>query len=158
MLQADRVKSVIYNFDVSPAADFISDLQWADDSDWTSIDIDGVPSPFADADLPQITDDRILVSASLQVTGTVAEYTTAEVKRHLGVGATPLGLFMEFTAITTGHSNPSVVAPLLLPQWLVLGEETVRIQGEVSGANADLAFTVQMLSAERGVLSPYVGV
>jgi len=157
VLQADRVKQTSYSLDVSPAANFASDLQWNDLSDWTAVQVNGVVAS-ADADLPQDGDERIVIALSLQVSGTIGEYTSAEVKRFVPTGTGPLGLLMTFGAVVATHSNASPAAPLLLPQWLVPQEFSVRFTGIVTGANADFAFNVQMISAEKGVLSPYVGV
>jgi len=157
MMQDRLVKRTIYSFDSSPAADLLTDLQWNDASDWTEVQVNGIVQ-VADSELPQDTDERIVTQVSLQVAGTQSEYTTGEVLRHMPTTSAPLMLLAQFGAITTGHAAASAVAPLLYPQFLVPNEFTVRINEQVSGANADFAWTIHMISAAPGVLSPYLGV
>jgi len=156
VLQADRVKIASYSLLLSPAASASTDVQWNDLSDWEAVDIDGVPAD-TDASLPQDLEDRIIVACSLQTNGS-ADYTTAEVKRFVTTGTGPLGLLTAFGAVPTAHSNAVPDPPMLLPQWLIPGEFSVRFTQIVSGAGATFHFSVQMISAERGVLAPYVGV
>jgi hypothetical protein len=157
MLMADQVKQVLYSLNTSPAANATTDVQWADASDWTEIQVNGVLTA-ADRDLPQPTDDRIVTMVSLQVTGTQSDYTTGEVLRHLPTDTGPLMLLADMGAIVTSHNAASPVAPLVVPQYLIPGETTVRFGEIVSGADADFAWSVHMVSAERGVMSAYQGV
>jgi len=159
-LQGRRVKHTLYNFATVPAADEETTLQWADASDWDNIIVNGVALNTAtadnDGDLPQDTDDRIIVHASLQVSGTIADYTTAQANREAIFG--PLMIIATWQAVVTGHQPVPPTGPWLLPQVLQPNEVEMHIRAEVSGNAANMQFMIQMVSAPSGVLSPYPGV
>jgi len=157
MLQGVKVKHTLYTLDTSPTVNANRDVQWNDASDWSEIQVNGVVTAV-DAQLPMPTDDRIIIMTSLQISGTQADYSTAEVLRFLPTVAGSLMLVQSYGAIVAAHSAASPTGPLLLPQVLVPGEISIRLAEKVSGADADFFWSVHMISAERGVLSPYPGV
>ena len=157
MMQDQLVKRTLYTLDTSPAASASTDLQWADASDWTEVQVDGVVQT-ADQFLPQLTDERIVTMASVQVTGTIASWTRGEILRHMPTTSAPLTTIAEFGAPATGLAGAPMAAPLLLPQFLVPVEATVRIREVVSADLALMGWALHMISAPPGVLSPFFGV
>lgn len=159
LLQFSRAKSVVYSLTTTPGASLDRTAQWDDASDWTECQVNGIVTTV-DADCPQPTDVRILTGAYLNVTGTLASYTSAELSR-INISTGVLLPFAAFGAITTGHNGPAMIAPYRLPQYLLQGvgiERTIDIRMQVSGAGATYNWTFTMLSAESGVFAPYPGV
>jgi len=158
MLQTDRVRHYLFEKIDAPAATGNVDVQWGDVSDWDEVQVNGIVS-ILDAEMPLTTEDRFVVAVSLQISGTEAEYTTAQALRGPGptAGGT-LQLLQEFGVLVTGHLAAPPIAPgSLLPQRLVIGEDAVRFRQVVSGANAVFNWTIHMIVAEPGVLAAYPG-
>ena len=156
ILQAGKVKQTLYTLATTPAASQVTDVQWADLSDWGEVQVNGIVAA-ADGDLPQPSDDRIVTQGSLEIS-VEANYTRSEVARLLPTVAGETMSMAEFGALTTSHDNASMIAPFLLPQRLVPGETSVRFHDVVSGAGVLFFYTVFMLSAEPGVMSLGSGV
>lgn len=158
VLQDARVKQTLYQILLSPAATLTTTIQWNDASDWTQVRVDGVIQTD-DAALPQRDETRIIVGASLRIAGTVGEYTRAALYRRTDTTIAENILCREWGALGASLLNALPQPdPGLLPMYLQFSENSLRIQSVVSGANADLTYTIEMLSAERGVLSPLPGV
>jgi len=156
VMQASRVDRYFYQFGNTPAASAALTLGWDDLSDWTTVRRNGI-LVSDDAGLPPATHERIIAAIGLQVSGTEADYTTAAAYRFMPSGHT--SQLIEFGAITSAvHRGPVVVAPNLLPQWLVPGEVNVNLVQEVSGIAAVMNWQVQMIAAETGVMAAFTGV
>jgi len=156
ILQSSQVDRIFYEVTFSPAVDALTSMQWADVSDWTEVQINGIRQTLDDR-MPPATNQQILINAGLQVGGTVAEYTSAEAFRSTPTAGGGQLLVAEWGAITTGHSCITPVAGGLLPQMLLPNELTIFLRQEVSGANADFTFMFQLLSAPPGVMAVYLG-
>jgi len=156
ILMADKVKTTMYfETDVAAATKSIT-KQWNDASDWDEVFVDGVLTS-ADGDLPQPGDDRFVVMASIHLAGTVANYTSAELFR-ITVAATSTFILMgEWGAFQTSHNAPTMVPPMLLPQKLGPLETDARLHEVVSGVDCAFNWSIQMISAEPGVLSAFPG-
>jgi len=159
ILMAGRARHVAYTLeDLLPAGTKTIDVQWNDASDWTEIQVNGVITT-SDDDLPEVTDDRIVIMTGLQITGTQAQYTTADSRRHFPRSAgSHLTLIQEYGAITTGHAGPIPLGPNVLPQYLARGEDTMRLNEVMSGVATNWFWAFQMIAAEPGILSSYQGV
>jgi len=158
VLQDARVKQTLYQFAITPAATTTTTIQWNDVSDWTEVIVDGVIQSADDA-LPQRNETRIIVGASLRIAGTVGEYTRAALYRRTENTTAENILCREWGALGASLLNALPQPdPGLLPQYLQFQENSLRIQSVVSGATADLTYAVEMLSCERGLLSPLQGV
>lgn len=157
VLQDQRVSSYFYQFGNTPAATAALTLSWNDLSDWTTVRRNGI-LVADDAGLPALTDERVIVAIGLQLSGTQADYTDgAAVYRFMPSGHT--AAMREFGTIkTTTHRGPAVEAPDLLPQWLVPTEVDVNLIQIVSGIAAVFNWSVQMISAEPGVMSKFSGI
>jgi len=158
VLQEARVRRTLYQFLISPASTTTTTIQWNDASDWTEVQVDGIVQTL-DAALPQRNETRIITGASLRIAGTTAEYTRAALYRRTDTAVVENVLCREWGALGASLLNALPQPdPGLLPMYLPLLENTLRIQSVVSGANADLTYTIEMLSAERGVMHPLQGV
>jgi len=157
ILMESRVKQVLYIEQTTPAATQAPTLEWSDVSDWSEVFVNGVVAA-EDAQLPQPTDDRIIISIGLHIGGTTAEYTSAQVLRNMGDSASILSEMRAFGALTASHNQPVTIAPNLLPVALSHIEDTVRFREVVSGANSTFNWSIQMLAAEPGVMGPFPGV
>lgn len=157
MLLDTRVKRTLYTFTNNPAATGDVLFQWRDLSDFTEVRINGA-LVGSDAELPQPSEERIIVGLGLEVTGNAAHYTSAELTRQMPNVAESHVELVTFGAITTGHFAPAQRAPLLYPVTLNIGEENCNARMVVTGTAAVFEFTIFMLAAERGVMNLYPGV
>lgn len=157
VMQADLVQRTLYTTTQAPAASTVTDIQWAEASDWTEVQVNGILS-VDDAALPQVTDDRIITMAGLRISGTAASYNSSQALRTMPTasGADQLTI-AEWGAIVTGHDGPTMAGLFMFPQFLTPGEDTVRLDQEVSADLAVFHFMFQMVSAEPGVLARYPG-
>jgi len=155
-LQADRVNHVLYQFTVTPAASENNDLVWNDLSDWAAVAVNGILAS-TDAELPQPDQDRIITAIGLQISAGGGDYTSGECNRFAPLPVASLLPMAEWGSITTGHNAPSLVAPALLPQQLIVNETSVRLTAIVSGATAVHTYLIQMIAAEPGILPAFPG-
>ena len=157
VLQDDRVSSYMYLQESTPAASVKITLEFDDLSDWTEVLRNGV-IVAADDGLPPRDHDRIVTWIGLQISGTQAHYTTSEVNRFMPTTGGSTASVIEFGAITSGHRGPLIVSPWTLPYYLAPQEGGLNIAEEVSGNASDWHWSVQLISAEPGVMSKYLGV
>jgi len=154
ILQDARVQRTLFQLtEPDVAATGNTDMQWNDLSDWTEVWVNGIQQS-TDDQLPQRNQTRIITSVSLQIAGTQADYTVAAVYRRTATAIVHNILLAEFGVLVTSLNNAAGVGVGLLPQWLQLEENTVRWQKVVSGNLSDLSLTIEMISAERGILHP----
>lgn len=133
-------------------------FQWADNSDWTEVQINGIVIGN-DPAMPQPGDERIIIDASLTLGGvTPSQFTTAELVRTAPVAATVRQSCIEWASPTTAHLTATVTAPYLLPQTLNLNETDCFLRIVGTGTAALITLTVSMLAAERGVMNLFPGV
>ncbi len=157
MMQADRVTHTLYTQTDTPAATQDNGNLWGDASDWTEVQVNGIRTTI-DQDLPSSADDRLIISVGLHLAGTTASYTSAAFIRRMQDAAGNRVLVREFVALVASHNNPTILAPNLLPTPLNHSELTCIMQEVVSGIDCDFRWSIEMLSAEPGVLSRYPGV
>ena len=155
-----RVKRLLYTSAAIATASGTADtvFEWADASDWAEVQSNGVVM-VADSEMAQVTDERIIIAASLTMGGvTPAHMTSAELTRTAPVAGYVRQSCVEWGAATTSHLSASIEAPYLLPQTLSINETAafLRIVGSGTAGTATLA--VSMLAAERGVMNLYPGV
>jgi len=151
------VSRTLYQIELAPAASASLPFVWAVASDWDEVQVNGVVQ-VDDSQLPQPTDERILVHASLEIAGTATEYTRAELSRDSPTVQVQQMLVMQWGTLPGTLLNATPTAPFLLPQTLSIGETGGEYRVVVSGANALLRCTVEMISAQRGVMRPFPGV
>jgi len=154
ILQSSQVDSVEYVVSLAPATDTLTTLQWRDVSDWTEIFINGIRQTLDDQQ-PPLTNQRILLNAGLELTGTVASYVSAETFRG-GLGSAN-HLIAEFGALSATHAMIRPEGGPVAPQLLELGEANVFCRQNVSADLAVFVFWFQMLSAEPGVMAAFLG-
>jgi len=159
MLLDARVKRTSFFASLATGAGVPLDLNvsWNDVSDFNEVHVNGV-LVAADSELPQPTDERIIVMASLEVAGTPSHYGSAQFVRTAPDATTTRVLVAEWGGVTTDLLCPAMTAPLLLPQTLALQENNATFRNRGSGTGALCYWTVYMLSAERGVMALYPGV
>jgi len=154
ILQDARVQRTLFQLtEPDVAATGSTDMQWNDRSDWTEVWVNGIEQQTDDA-LPQRNQTRVITSVSLQVAGTQADYTVSALYRRTATAIVHNILLAQFDTLVTSLNNAVGLAPTLLPQWLQLEENTVRWQKVVSAGLSDLSLTIEMISAERGILHP----
>jgi len=157
IMMADRVVHGAWFRTNTPAASATSVMQWSDASDWTEIQLNGIVT-VNDDELPLLTDDRIVVAVGLQLTGTQADYTSAEITRQLPFATGRRMQMAQYGAIVAGHNGPTMDPPFLLPQVLLPNEDIVELAQVVTGNAAAFQLTIQTVSAEPGVMAAFPGV
>jgi len=157
ILQQAQVKHTVFQKSDQPDPGVILALQWNDVSDWDEVRINGIVVG-TDDDLPLLSDDRFIVMCGLGISDTRADYTSAQINRQLPADITQTMQLMAWGAIVSSHEGPVPVAPFTLPQRLVPSEVQVRLV-EIVGATplATFNWTIQMISAEPGVLAAFPG-
>lgn len=156
MLQAERVKEVMYLSGSTVVSTQYRAVDWNDASEWSTVSVNGVITT-ADDDLPQPTDDRIVVTVGLAIGGTQSNYTSASMTRILAIGGGGESELAAFGSVVTSHTCAHMVAPTVLPQRISTGELQCHFIEVVSGA-VPITWMVQMLSAEPGVMAALPGV
>jgi len=157
MLQDIKVKRTLFQAIIDPSATQNTTKQWADASDWTEVQVNGI-TQVADDALPQPNQQRFITSVSLHVAGTQSHYTTAAVSRRTATTTAANILLASFGALSSNRSSVSPDQPALLPAVLAFEEVDCRFNQVVSGNDAQFNFIIEMISAERGVLHPIPGV
>lgn len=155
------VKRTLYTFNIATVNGVVATLlQWNDASDWTEVQVNGEVQ-VADSALPQDSDERIIVSVGLEISGvTPAEYAdSAQITRRAPVVLLNQTAVREWgTLASASILCPQVIGTNVLPQTLNINEATVEIRIIGTGTAATGEFTVEMISAERGVMRPFPGV
>lgn len=157
VLQADRVDHVVYSVEDTPAATGNVDANWNDASDWTEVQVNGIVTT-SDADLPPVTNDRLLLAITLQITGTVAQYTAGQAARQNPFASATLSLAGQWGTNLTDGVAVLQTAPYILPQILMPGENLIRFREIVTGVAAEFHWTAHLLSAAPGVMARFPGV
>ena len=154
-LQATQVKHTIFTRTQTMAIDNdILILNWNDASDWTEVQVDGALTT-RDSDLAQPSDDRWLLMVSLQIT-VPALWLTAECKRRLNDASASDTYVQSFSDVPAGHSM-AIPETSLLPMVLSTRENIVVLRMLRSGAGPGGLWSIQMISAEPGVLAAFPG-
>lgn len=156
VMQSDRVQTVAYSFQNTPAATSTFTRDWNDASDWTEVRVNGIITTN-DADLPPLDWDRWVIAVGLAIGGTQAHYTSSEQFRLVPFTLNNEVELASYGDLVAGHTNAPALAPNLLPQKLLPQELTVRLTAVVSGNAAAFRETIQLVAAEPGVLAAYIG-
>jgi len=158
VLQAAKIKRTMYQLNqASIIGSTTATPIWNDASDWDEVQVDGVVT-VRDADLPQPTDERIIVACGLEVSGAPTEFTSGIFARTIATVVPQRIAVAEFTAVTSSLLVAKMQAPNLMPQTLALGEVGCLIRNVGTGVVAVPHWIVQMISAEPGVMSIAPGV
>ena len=157
ILQASKVKRTQYIRTNSHSGSDDTTFEWNDVTDWSTVHVDGVLTT-ADADLPTIADEKIIIYVGMMVTGTQAHFTRAQFLRTLGDAGSTSVAVADWSGVTTDLIAPSLVAPWTLPVTLSPDEIAGSLRCVVSGTAAVTRLVVQMISAQIGVMSPFPGV
>lgn len=157
VMQEFEIVHMAYFFDATPAASDSPALDWADESDWREVLRNG-SIIGTDADLPAITDDRLLITASLRISGTAADYTSASVSRISVDSASGRLKVRDWGAIAGITTSPLIVGINELPVPLGRGETIIRPEQIVTGNAAVFTWVFEYLSATPGVMSRYPGI
>jgi len=157
ILQSHRIQRTTYVFSNTPAVDFVNAVQWTDFSDWAEVVVDGRQAA-ADADLPPVDHDRYVTSVSLEISGTIASYVGLTVLRVHNTILADTGIIAKYGANTDGLLNPIEIGPRQLPLLLALDENGVSFSMDVSGAGNAFHVTIEMISADPGIMALLPGV
>jgi len=154
-----RVRRTTYMMQLATAngtADSV--FQWADISDWTEVQVNGIIQN-ADIALPQVGHERIITHAGIEIAGvTPADYVSATIVRTLTTQQAVFTPVASFGALTTSHLTATPVGLWMLPQTLGLSEVGGVIRSVGTDVNAITRTSIFMLSAPRGVMNLYPGV
>jgi len=157
VLQAAKVKRTQFIRANSHAVTDDTAISWNDASTFTSVHVNGVLTTL-DSDLPALTDQKIIIFAGLAVTGTQADYTSAQLLRILGDAGATQALIVEWGDVGAGNVVPTRLAPWSMPIVLSPDETAASLRVAVSGVAAVTRLSVQMVSAPVGVMASFPGV
>jgi len=156
-LEAEKCSLWLFIHSHVVAATTVSANQWADASDWSEILVteNGISRLVsADRELPGLDVDKVLLAVGLEITGTIASYTSASVNRALPNTINSNLNVAEFGAVQPGVGSITPTNSNVLPMRLLPNEADIEFREEVSAGAGQFNFSLLLLTAPRGVLPP----